>query len=443
MRGWETQAGAEGPLTVRPVAAEELVGFRAYMQRFHYLGDCSLVGESLRYVATVDGELVALLSWSTATRHNHSRDEYIGWDAATKAKNLWGIVNNARFLILPWIRQQNLASRILGANLRRLCADWQTRYHHPVWLAETFVDTSRFHGGCYRASNWVHVGQTAGWAKRGASYSFHGHAKAVFLYPLDRRATARLRMGPMNRQGDDESMKLPEQAEECIALDLGKLDLDGEAGLFAVLKTVTDVRKARGKRHKMEHVLALCICATLAGAKSFAAIADWAKDQSREDLKRLGSKYGRAPNERTFRRVLGEVNVQEIDEKTGAWIAKQQTLPKGQALALDGKTLRGSGDGEGKAIHLLSAIVHGSGVVVAQTPVPGKTNEITCVEPLFRNLDIMGCVVTADAMHTQKETARHIVQDKKADYVFTVKDNQPTLRADIDDLHLEAFPPAG
>lgn len=438
--GWETRVVPGASLVVRPIAAEELLGWRAYMERFHYLGDCTLVGESLRYAAIVDGELVALLSWSGAARHNRARDEYIGWDAATKVANLSGVVNNARFLILPWIDQQNLASRILGTNLRRLCADWVGRYHHPVWLAETFVDTSRFHGGCYRASNWVHVGQTTGWSKRGLSYSFHGHAKAVFLYPLDRHATARLRTSPSNRQGVNESMN--KQAKESVTLDLDKLDLDGDAGLFAVLKAITDVRKARGKRHKIEHILAVAICATLAGAKSFAAIGDWAKDQSREHLKRLGSKYGWAPNERTFRRVLREVNVQEIDEKTGAWMAKQQTLSAGQALALDGKTLRGSRDGDGKAVHLLSAIVHGSGVVVAQTPVPGKTNEITCVEPLFRNLDIKGCVVTADAMHTQKETARHFVEDKKADYVFTVKDNQPTLRQDIDSLHLEAFSPS-
>jgi hypothetical protein len=441
--GWEKRVRPGAPLVVRPIAAEELVGWRAYMQRFHYLGDCSLVGESLRYVAVMDGELVALLSWSSAARHNRARDRYIGWDAATKARNLLGVVNNARFLILPWIRQQNLASRILGANLRRLNADWQARYHHPVWLAETFVDTSRFHGGCYRASNWAHVGQTTGWAKRGLTYSFHGHSKAVFLYPLNRHATGRLCTLPTNTEGDDDPMKLRKQDEESVKLDLGKLNLHGEAGLFQVLQSITDVRKPRGKRHQIEYVLAACLCATLAGAKSVGAIAGWAKDQTRDDLKRLGAKYGRPPSEDTIRRVLQEVKVAEIDEKTGTWMALQQKLVDGQALALDGKTLRGSRDGDGKPVHLLSAIVHGSGVVVAQTPVPGKTNEITCVEPLLRNVDIKGTVVTADAMHTQRETARYIVEDKQADYLLTVKDNQPTLRQDIDDLHLEAFPPSG
>ena len=434
--------GLGAPLVVRPIVVEEIAGWRAYMQRFHYLGDCRLVGESLRYAAIVDGELVALLSWGTAALHNRPRDHYVGWDAATKIKNLSGVVNNTRFLILPWIRQPNLASRILGANLRRLSADWQARYHHPVLLAETFVDAARFHGGCYRASNWVYVGLTKGWSKRGASYSFHGQAKSVFVYPICRRAAQRLRMEPKSHEGDAEAMKIREP-KEAVTLDMDKLDLNGEDGLFAVLKTITDVRKARGMRYKIEFILACALCATLAGAKSFAAISDWAKDQSPDHLKRLGSKYGHAPNERTFRRVLMEINVAEIDDKTGSWVAKQQALQVGQAVALDGKALRGSGDGASKHVHLLSAIVHGSGVVIAQTPVPSKTNEITCVEPLLRNLDIEGCVVTADAMHTQKETAKLIVEEKKADYAFTVKDNQPTLREDINELHMESFPPSG
>ncbi len=440
--GWESLVVPGAPLVVRPIVAEELAGWRAYMQRFHYLGDCTLVGESLRYAAIVDGELAALLSWSTAALHSAPRDHYVGWDAATKAKNLSGIVNNSRFLIMPWIRQQNLASRILGTNLRRLRADWQARYQHPVLMAETFVDATRFHGGCYRASNWVYVGQTKGWSKGGTSYSFHGHPKAVFVYPLCRGAVQRLCRAPQAHDGDDEAMKIRER-KEAVTLDMDQLGLDGEDGLLAVLETVSDARKARGKMHPMQYILACALCATLAGAKSFVAIADWAQDQSREDLKRIGSKYGRAPNERTFRRVLKEVNVAEIDDKTGAWVARQQALQPGQALALDGKTLRGSRDGESQQVHLLSAIVHGSSVVIAQTPVPGKTNEITCVEPLLRNLDIEGCVVSADALHTQKKTAQYIVEEKKADYVFTVKDNQPTLREDIDDLHMESFPPSG
>jgi len=231
------------------------------------------------------------------------------------------------------------------------------------------------------------------------------------------------------------------QPTEAVTFDFAAAGLEGETGLFSILKGLTDFRKARGKTHKLESIVAVALCATLAGAKSFVAIADWAKDQSREDLKRLGSRYGKAPSERTIRRVMQKVNVQEIDEKTGAWVAKHTKLEPGKAIALDGKTLRGTGHGQ-KAAHLLSAIVHGGSEVVAQTPVGDKTNEIPCVEPLLRNLDIKGCVVTADALHTQKATARLLVDKKQADYLFSVKDNQPTLRQDIDALRMEDFPPS-
>jgi hypothetical protein len=222
-----------------------------------------------------------------------------------------------------------------------------------------------------------------------------------------------------------------EQRREAVQIDVDALDIEGEGGLLAVLKTVFDLRKARGKRHPMQYVLAVSLCATLAGAKSFGAIAEWAADQSRDTLMRLGSKYGRPPSERTIRRVLTQVNVEEIDEKTGCWVAKQTRLKAGSALAIDGKTLRGSNDGDQPAIHLLSAVVHGEGTTVAQTLVPGKTNEITCVEPLLKNVEIEGTVITADALLTQKKIANYIVDERKADYVFTVKDNQPTLRQDI------------
>lgn len=416
------------PLVVRPSLEAERLGWRAYMQRFHYLGDCRLVGESLRYVALLGDELVALLGWGAASLCNEPRDRHLGWASAAKASGLHQVVNNARFLVLPWARQPNLASRILGANLRRLSADWEAAYGHRVLLAETFVDTSRFAGTCYRASNWRYLGETKGFAKRGARYSYHGQPKAVFIYPLHRRALELLRAVPQApaARDDEEAGMRTLQCEE--------LPLDGEGGLFAVLGAITDPRKRRGVRHPLQSVLAVAVCATLAGARGFGAIYEWAADQSNELRGRLRCWRRRPPAERTIRRVLLVVDAQEIDTKVGQWLAGLRQ-PRGRALALDGKTLRGSRDGEaGGAVHLLAAVLHGSGEVVAQTRVDTKTNEITRVAPLLGDLDIRGAVVTTDALLTQREIARHLVKDKQADYVFTVKDNQPTLRKDIYDL---------
>ena len=450
--GWTGTVANNAPFELRPILAKERDGFRAYMHRYHYLGDSPLVGESLRYGAWLDGELVALLGWVGATLHNDARDRYIGWDVACRRERLHLVVNNARYLILPWVRQENLASRVLGANLRRLSADWQAAFGHPVLLAETFVDQTRFQGTCYRASNWVCVGQTKGWSRHGANYEEHGQPKAVFLYPLHRRALRKLRAPLVTPD--------PIGDKTTMTFDVNKLPLDGEGGLFSVFATFTDSRKARGLRYPLQSVLALAACAVLAGQRSFVAIEEWARDQTQEQLERLGLRYGRPPKERTFRRVLKHVvNAEEVDKKLGLWVAEQQPVLKGMGVAIDGKTLCGSRDGEKKGVHLLSAVVHGIGVVVAQTSVSDKTNEIPCLKPMLAELDIEGAVVTADALHTQKETARHLVEDRKADYVLTVKDNQPTMRKDIEDqfeferqeterihkakgLNDEAFPPS-
>ena len=420
--------GASGSLraslVVRLVRAEETSVWRAYMERFHYLGDAALVGESLRYVALLEGQVAALLSWGAAVLHNRPRDRWVGWDMETRKANLHFVANNARFLIVPWAQRPHLASCVLAANLRRLSSDWQAVYGHRVVLAESFVDPSRFRGTCYRASNWRYVGETIGWGKRGSGYSFHGQPKAVWLYPL--RADFQEQLCTRAAGGEKK-----EEEEGFMAVDVGKLPLQGQGGLFDLLCDISDPRRRRGVRHKIQSILAIGICATLAGSRNLTAMAEWAAEQSRETLKRLGSKYGRPPSERTLRRVLGYIDVAEIDRRTGSWVAEQQRLLRGTGVAIDGKTVRGSADGEQSALHLLSAVVHGSGVVVAQTRVDSKTNEITQVKPLLENLDIEGAVVTADALLTQREIARHLVEDKHADYVFTVKDNQPTLRKDI------------
>jgi hypothetical protein len=178
---------------VRPISADEREGWRLYMSRYHYLGDCRIVGEHVLYAAFLGDELLALLSWAGAALHAPLREAYVGWDENTKRRRLHLVVNNTRFLILPWVRVPHLASRVLGLSLRRLCADWRVAWKHPVYLAETFVDTARFRGTCYRASNWIYLGETAGRRKQGNQYRRGSTPKALFVYPLLRQARARLK----------------------------------------------------------------------------------------------------------------------------------------------------------------------------------------------------------------------------------------------------------
>ena len=158
----------------------------------HYLGRPWIVGSSLKYLAYLDDRLVACLGWGSAAWKVQCRDSLLGWDAQTRQANLHKVVNNVRFLILPWVRVEHLASKVLAFNLRALPSDWRRFYAQDIALAETFVDTERFAGTCYQAANWIRIGETKGRGK----YDRHGRAelsvKAVYLYPLTRDFRERL-----------------------------------------------------------------------------------------------------------------------------------------------------------------------------------------------------------------------------------------------------------
>jgi hypothetical protein len=173
---------------VRPIHPDERLGWRIYMERYHPLGDRPIVGEHLLYAAFIEDEVVALLGWAAAALQAPLREAWVGWDEATKRKRLHLVTNNTRFLIFPWVKVRHLASKILAMNLRRLSADWEQEWRHPVFLAETFVDTGRYRGTCYRAANWLYLGQTAGRSKRGNQYLRGASKKSLFVYPLARHA---------------------------------------------------------------------------------------------------------------------------------------------------------------------------------------------------------------------------------------------------------------
>ena len=154
------------------------------VDRYHYLGYKHIVGACLKYLVYLDGHLACLLGWGSAAFKVGCRDDFIGWSAEKRVQRLNGIANNTRFLILPWVRVQHLASKVLAVSVRVLAKDWEKRFQEEVLLVETFVDRSRFRGTCYRAANWLYVGQTKGSGKRGASYHHHGVIKSVFVYPL-------------------------------------------------------------------------------------------------------------------------------------------------------------------------------------------------------------------------------------------------------------------
>jgi hypothetical protein len=179
---------ALGPIEIAPVrrTADEPL-FNSLMEFHHYLGYEQPVGEHLKYLVWAQGRPIAGLAWSSAPRHLGSRDRFIGWSGEARRCNIRFIAYNTRFLILPWVQVPHLASHILGRIARRLSADWERLYGHPIYFLETFVDPERFRGACYRAANWVVLGQTTGRGKDDHTNRPNRSIKEVLGYPLTRR----------------------------------------------------------------------------------------------------------------------------------------------------------------------------------------------------------------------------------------------------------------
>jgi predicted transposase YbfD/YdcC len=210
--------------------------------------------------------------------------------------------------------------------------------------------------------------------------------------------------------------------------------------LLQRLAQVPDPRDRRGRRHPLAGVLAVATAAVLTGARSLAAITEWAADAPPLVLAALGVRRDpltgayRVPGETTLRRVLTTVDGDALDAAVTAWLADRLPAPdpwQRRAIAVDGKTLRGATSPEGRPVHLLAALDHATGTVLAQRQVDGAPEEVTGFRPLLAGLELTGLVVTADALHTKREAAQFLVTGKHAHYLLVVKANQPSLHATL------------
>ncbi len=228
-------------------------------------------------------------------------------------------------------------------------------------------------------------------------------------------------------------------------------------GLLECLQRVPDPRDPRGVRHTLTSLLLTAMAAVLAGARSFTAVGEWVSDAPPQVLAGLGIRRdplaGRfePPDEATIRRVLECVDARAFDAAVGSWLAGRlraagQRPGRGRrarrALAVDGKAVRGTrhASSDGQAVHLLAVIDQQASAVLGQVGVDGKTNEITRFAPLLEDLDLAGCVITADALHTQREHAEFLVTSKHAHYILVVKKNQPSLYAQVKNLPWRNIP---
>jgi predicted transposase YbfD/YdcC len=223
--------------------------------------------------------------------------------------------------------------------------------------------------------------------------------------------------------------------------------------LLARLSRLPDTRRLRGRRHRLSYVLALAACGVLAGAKSLTAIAEWAADACDQILLRCGATLRdpdrpyRAPSEATVRRVLQRIDGDALDAAIGNWLTDRAadqdghppSRPVREAIAVDGKSLRGAIRADGRCVHLLSAL-RGDGIVLSQREVDAKSNEITAFRPLLEPLDLTGTVVTFDALLTQTDHAKFLVEEKDAHYIAVLKGNHRNLHALVKDLPWKEVP---
>lgn len=351
-----TNATTLAELHVRLVERHEEPRYKEQMALHHYLGRLSKIGETLWYVATWGDQWVALLSISAAALKCGVRDRWIGWDFTSQYGRLKLIANNSRFLILPEWHHPNVGSRVLSLMQRRLVADWQARFGHPVLLLETFVDPQRFYGGVYRASNWTELGLTQGYRRTRAGYSEQHHApKRVFVYPLCRNPQVLL------TQADRSQLQLTGKPNIMLTADQMRILPD-------FFNDIADPRSRSGRRHRLSMVLSIAAAATLCGMKGYKAMAGWAQDLGQKARERLGCRRVEGqyivPSESIIRDVLMRVDPAVLDGALQKWNAA--FAPQDKCIAVDGKTMCNAIDDKGQQTHIMSAVGHQSAVCYTQ-----------------------------------------------------------------------------
>lgn len=427
-QAWSGYADAEvlGSVRVRLIEPEEKARWDELICSRHYLGNADLVGRQLRYVAEVDGQWVALLGWNVAAYHLQAREAWIGWTIEQRLKRRKFVVQNSRFLLLTDRRQwPNLASRVLALCTRRLAADWEAAFGHPVLVAESFVDPQRFSGACYLAAGWEVAGATRGFRRHHRDfYQADGHPKELWLRALHPKARIWLSRATLPERW----ARHEDPARHCPYTE------PQYRSLWERLNRLKDVRRRKGRRHRLASTLTICALGTLCGARGTRAIADFASYLNQTQLRLLHAylnpKTGRyePPSEPTIRRVLKQVPAADFDAEVMAWMQAHDPQPL-RRLAVDGKTVKGSRRTDGRPVHLVAGVSPDSLRLVAQRPVDEKSNEITALRPMLGAVPLDGVVVTADAMHAQQDAARFLVQEKGAEYFFSLKGNQPSVQA--------------
>jgi hypothetical protein len=412
---------------VQLAQTEEIPRLQSLLRRHHYLGGIRPVGERLYYIAKdAANNWMAILVFSAPAKHLKDRDRWIGWTEEQRRRRLSLLTNNSRFLILPKRSVPNLGSRVLRLTLDRLGQDWQCRYAHGIEIVETFVDPDQFCGTVYSASGWTELGQTDGWGRvRRDYYVKHDKPKRLFVRALRPQSCRSLQAEHLKAELAVVEAKV---APRCTlrAREIGSI--------IEHFKKLPEYRR-RVESYPLFSLAALILLAMLCeaprGQSDLAKFAGMLNPGQRRALGIRRNPKGKypAPSQSTFSRFFAAIDPRKL-QQTLLEIQKRVRgpAPKDQLVVIDGKEPR-----HGSGTSVLSAVTVPSQHFLGSALVDQKTNEIPVAQKqLIPSLDLEGRLVSLDALHTQDETARALVLEGGADYLLTVKNNQPALRAAIE-----------
>jgi hypothetical protein len=413
----ETAPASLDEVTTEPVTEPEpLRRLQKLLGKHHYLGEIKPVGERMFYAAVdARGHWLAVLVFSAAGKHLKHRD-----------RRLRLVANNCRFLILPQARCPNLGSRVLGLALDRLSPDWQARYGHPVLAVETFVDPEQFNGTVYTAQGWQELGLTDGCGRhRRDYYVAHDKPKRLFVREVTPNARRSL-------QAEHLKPALAGVEKKAGARCYTKCpELKSLAEHFRDLPEYRERVESYPVWSLVTLMLVAMLCDAPRGQKDLAKLARRLTQHQRRALGIRPNPKGRfpAPSQSTYSRMLANLDPTRLNQALLQVQARVRGQPPpNELIVIDGKEPNhGPGDS------ILSAVSVPSQFYLGSALVDTKTNEIPVARELFGELDLVGRTVALDALHTQDQTVRELVLEHGAHYLLTVKNNQPTLRRNIEE----------
>jgi len=412
-------------LSIRKIKQGELKRYKELEGQYHYMGEGRSGGDTMRLVVEHDGEWVALLLFGSSCYSLKDRDEYIGWSAPLRARRQKLIVQNRRFTILSKQgTHPNLASMVLGLAARELPELWYEEFGYKPLLIETFCDIEARAGTCYKAAGWKALGMTKGFSKHRADFYIpNDRPKKLFVKELDPQAVEILTSAELPKEYRNGA-----KSDDSAVMPLRKKEIES---LWDAMRKVPDPR-ASNRSFPLSSMLCIFAMALLSGHRDISQISRFAERMTLKQRRAIGlpryekgSSYMKVPSYTAIYNLLRKLDINAFAEVLSEWLEQHRgALPA--ALAMDGKFIRDT-------VGIVCMVDHESGeptamICASKKKGEGKNCEQKAAQRMISSRkDLSNTIVTADALHCQRKTARLIVE-RGGEYIFQVKNNQKNVR---------------